>query len=290
MKRLEKTIALLPRDVGNELFRIIQSRGMDYPSISEISIRAYGRSHITACGEKIFLFSRCTCEELIKSLMEMCDGALYAYRDTIKEGFVTLKEGVRVGIVSDARYDGGTFVGVGEVRALIIRFPGKRLFSYPKIEEIWKTVRRGMLIFSPPGVGKTSALRSLAYYIGSGKEPLHVAVIDERREFFPPDYSNSTVDIYTGYPKGKGIEIALRTSAPDVILVDEVGRKDEIYPILDSLNTGIRVVATAHGASVEELKKRLSVQPYFESGAFDVFVGISIQGRERVTKITRSDD
>ena len=70
-------------------------------------------------------------------------------------------------------------------------------------------------------------------------------------------------------------------------MVDEVGRREEVYPILDSLNAGVRVVATAHASTLDELKKRTSIMPYFESGAFDVALGIFLEDGERVTKITR---
>jgi stage III sporulation protein AA len=128
-------------------------------------------------------------------------------------------------------------------------------------------------------VGKTTALRSLASYVGGGKNPLHVCVVDERCEFDEWDYRDKQVDILRGYKKREGIEIATRTLSPDLIMIDEIGA-DDATAILSVISCGVPIIATAHAASREELVRKPSLSRLFEVRAFDTLVGIGRSGRK----------
>jgi len=219
----------------------------------------------------------------------MCDGALYRRRDTIREGYVTLEGGVRIGVCAEARYDGGAFVGVSDVSSLVIRTPAFRILRNSEIFGAFQRCRRGLLVYSPPGVGKTTAIRTLALEIGEGGADEQVVAVDERCEFVPEDYRGASVDILRGYKRDLGIEIALRTLSPTVIAVDEIGRLAEAEAMLESLNSGVRVIATAHAATYAELKQRKSLCPFFERNIFDVFVGISLDCGKRKISITEEN-
>ena len=139
-----------------------------------------------------------------------------------------------------------------------------------------------MIIYSPPGVGKTTALRSLVGYLG-GLGGCEVAVIDERLEFLASDYKNCSVDILRGYKRSLGMQIALRSLSPDVMVIDELGCEDEVLEILNSVNTGVRIVATAHAGSLEELMRKKNMKPLIDAEVFDVFFGIrSVDGARSV--------
>jgi len=140
-----------------------------------------------------------------------------------------------------------------------------------------------MLVYSPPGVGKTTALRSLAMSIGSGSDAKRVAVIDERCEFPEEDFASAEVDILKGYKRKNGIEIATRTMSPEVIIIDEIGA-DEAAGVAMAVRTGIPLIATAHAASADEVLGKPSLSPLFECGVFDLLVGISFaEGKYRLT-------
>ena len=280
----DKILEYLPHGCADEIKRLLISRGVSGSEISEIRARAFGKSSVTISGERVTLTCRFDSSELSRSVLAMCDGALYAKRESIKDGYITLEGGVRVGVCGEGRYDGGVFVGVCNVSSLVFRIPSSRIVRCDEIGVAFRECRCGVLIYSPPGAGKTTALRSLALEIGRGKPDEQVTVVDERCEFCEEDYRSASVDILRGYKRERGIEIALRTLSPSVIMVDEIGRVAEAEAMLDSLNSGVRVVATAHAASVEELKKRKSIQPFLQREIFDVFVGISlIGGKRRIT-------
>ena len=134
-----------------------------------------------------------------------------------------------------------------------------------------------MLIFSPPGVGKTTALRSLAYSLGGGVRPMRVAIVDERFEFCEDDYIGRQVDILKGYKRSEGVEIAVRTLSPEVIFVDEIGI-EESRALLGAVRCGVPIVATAHASSIEEVLNKPSLSSLFDCSTFGLLVGISKEG------------
>jgi stage III sporulation protein AA len=270
----------LPARVRDEVSRLCESRRGGISELREIRLRADGVCSILVGAEHIRLacgFSVPECEATIRRL---CDGALYAHRDSIGEGYISIGGGIRVGVAGVARYDGHRAVGVSEMRSLVYRIPSGRCAFGDELYSIFLTgVRSGMLIYSSPGVGKTTALRSLAYSLGSGRSPRRVCVIDERFEFCAEDYSGAEVDLLGGYRRRSGLEIATRTMSPDVIMLDELGGEDAA-DILGVVRCGVPVVATAHAASMRELRAKSSLRPLLETGAFDLFVGIERRGGE----------
>lgn len=212
---------------------------------------------------------------------------MYAHRDNIKEGYLTVDGGVRVGICGQARYEGGAFVGVSSISSLVFRIPTAASSNAGLLYDAWQECKKGMLIYSPPGVGKTTALRSLVGMLGEGRFGLQVVVVDERCEFIPGDYKSASVDILRGYRRAEGIEIALRVLSADVICVDEIGCSGEAKAILESLNSGVKFIASAHASSYAELTQRVNIKTLLDGGVFDVFVGLSLRDGARVAEITR---
>ncbi len=150
---IDKISELFPAPLAREIEAISQGR-----RISEIRIRRRGRSSIVAFGRSIPLsFSG---EKYIDNIfMSVCRGTPYAYRDSILKGFVPLFDGVRVGVAGRARYEGDRLVGITDVSSLVFRIPAEKCDFASEIYEIWRRSRGGLLIFSAPGGGKTTALR-----------------------------------------------------------------------------------------------------------------------------------
>lgn len=286
----KKLLEFIPLAIAAELMRLCSSRGAQISDISELRIRAHGVSSAVICGERIRLLSGLSSQDVKKCFLNLCDGALYAHRDTIREGYVTLPSGIRVGICGEARYEGGSFVGVSEVSSLVFRIPTHASSNASSIYEAFCGAKRGMLIYSPPGVGKTTALRTLVSLMGAGREASQVVVVDERREFMPEEYKSASVDILRGYRRAEGIEIALRVLSAEIICVDEIGTAREAGAILESLNSGVKFIATAHASSYGELKKRANIKTLLDAGVFDVYVGLTLENGARRAEIMRSDN
>ena len=64
----------------------------------------------------------------------------------------------------------------------------------------------------------------------------------------------------------------LRSMAPDVLAVDEIGRPEDVESIAYASCCGCRVLATMHGSSMEELEKKPFCKKFLEDHIFDRYV------------------
>ena len=271
--KCERVIDMLPKSVRDEVLRLCRCRVGGVFGIREISLRVGGCSSVRFSDESVRLFSTVSTEEMSDTVHKLSDGALYAHKDSICSGYVSVSGGIRVGLVGTARYERGDVVGISDIRYALFRFPSGECEFLDELSSAFDQ-SHGMLIYSPPGVGKTTALRALAKLLGSCERGLRVAVIDERFEFDPDDYLGESVDILRGYRRREGIEIATRTMSPDVIVIDELGA-DDASGICEVVRCGVPIIATAHASSLPELESRTALGKILSSGAFDTYVGIS---------------
>lgn len=277
---VQTALSVMPERLCEEIRRIALGRREGISGIREIRLRSAGRCSMLVGFEWIRLYTAVSSREIEGVVERISGGSLYAHRDTVSSGYVTLKGGVRVGLCGSASYEYKTMIGVSSLTSLVFRIPtGECAFAEALFSVYREGVKRGMLIYSPPGVGKTTALRSLARDIGGGKDPKRVAVIDERCEFDPEDYADCEVDILRGYKRKSGIEIATRTMSPDLIMIDEIGA-EEAASLCSVARFGIPLVATAHSASLEEVLAKPALRPLLDCGCFDIFVGISERNGE----------
>ena len=262
-------LEILPRRLSSEILRVCCNR-RDFPlGLSEIRVRCNGRSAIVLSGENIPLFTALTQTEIADIYDRAAGGSIYSHTEEIKRGFISMPRGVRVGI-SGSLPDSSSVLT--DVSTLVFRIPASISESAGALFSIWqKNERRGMLIYSSPGGGKTSALRAIAGII-SRELLLRVAVIDERREFVSDDYKDCAVDILKGFDKARGIECAMRTLSPEVIIIDEIGNFSECEALLAVGRGGIPIIATAHADSFSEVTEKASIRPLCSAGYFGIFV------------------
>ncbi len=244
----------------------------------EIRLRAGRRASLTLNGKNHLLPLVLTSSEMEAVLASLCENSLYAHRDTISQGYVTLKCGARVGVCGRASVDGGRIIGVYDINALNIRVPaelppdiGGEICAL--LDEMKYT--KGVLIYSPPGVGKTTLLRSVAMRLSGSTAPRRVVLVDTRGELSPGmEQSSLCLDALVGYPKAAGIEIATRTLGAEVIICDEIGGREELDALLFSHNSGVPLICSAHAWSLRELYERQGFERLIRSGSIGRYVGI----------------
>ena len=277
---LERVLFALPVGLAREIRAVGGSRlGFPY-GLCEIRLRRHGACTMLFYGESVRLLSGVCKEEITAFLDRVTEGSLYAYRTAIADGYVPLGAGVRLGVCGVAGYDGDRLVGVRDISSLAIRFP----FATPSYKDelcsAFLSATSGMLIYSPPGEGKTTALRALISSLsGRGRR---IAVVDERCELSFGDYRHTEVDFLTGYRISEGIELATRALNPEIIVIDEIGARDAA-PIRRTVRCGIPVIATAHARDKDELLSKPWIREMINDGAFDLLAGL-FRGRIEVSR------
>jgi len=266
-------LSYLPSRLSEEILKT------ELHKIDEIRLRAGGCSSLSYDRRSIKLDAALTRNEIDNILRLMCDGSLYAFRDTINKGYVTLRGGIRVGVCGRAVTEKDKITGIYDVSSLCIRIPHEIHGIGNTVARLVRSTRSGVLVYSLPGVGKTTLLRSVISILADGDAPLRVSVIDTRGELSAKLPEGLSVDLLSGYPKGDGIEIAARTLNPELIVCDEIGADmSEISAIKAAHNCGVPLLATAHADNVSALLRRTGISVLHEARIFGTYVGITRGG------------
>lgn len=263
--------SILPYKLCGEIMR----KNLFDGCTEEIRCRRERRSFVTRNGENIMLDHILTSEETDYMTERIFGRSLYAHRETVIDGFVTLKKGIRVGICGRATTENGKIIGVYDISGINIRLPSYSVNIGERVCALLRENRGGVLIYAPPGVGKTTLLRGVASKMSSGEEPKRVCVVDTRGELGAALYgSENSIDLLVGYPRDKGIEIATRTMSAELIVCDEIGDVRECDAILSAQNSGIPLIASAHGGEISSLLRRSGIRRLHDGCVFGYYVGI----------------
>ncbi len=219
--------------------------------------------------------------EMADILKKMCCGSLYAFSNSINQGYLCMKGGIRIGICGSAALENDSVIGVNDVTGLIVRIPHRIPVPAEPIMARFRARQetRGILIYAPPGIGKTTLLRAFSILAASPAYSYRTVVVDTREEFaFTLDGKDLNLDILVGYPKDIGITIAVRNLGAQLIVCDEIGNAADARAILSAANCGVPLIASAHAATLEELLSRPSFQQLHKAHVFGLYVGIRRNG------------
>lgn len=273
--KITEVLAYLPKRLSLEISKTENSLHF---FIEEIRLRAGRRASLTGNGKNIMLNTVLSDEELRTTVQSICKNSVYAYKDSIAEGFVSLENGIRVGVAGKAFCENGKISAVHNISSIVIRLPRKADYAAKKLcdllrEENYKT---SCLIYAASGEGKTTLLRSAAYILSGGISPLRVCVVDTREELGA--FLGGTglcIDILKGYPKEIGCEIAARTLNAELIICDEIFGEREAEALSGAVNCGIPILCSAHATSLDKLLTRQGIDTLHKKHVFDNYIKIS---------------
>lgn len=186
---------------------------------------------------------------------------------TAASGYITAPGGHRIGLCGEAVLKDGVPAGIRKVSSLCIRVAR----DFPGIGKNAAAVSGNLLLLGPPGWGKTTLLRDLIRSV-SNQGPGSVAVVDERGELFPPGCgfdSGPRTDVLTGCPKPQGVEMALKTMGPACVAVDEITSERDCQALCQAAWCGVRILATAHGSGLRDLRGRRVYRSLLDCGLFE---------------------
>lgn len=282
---------LFPAQIRKALGQALFDRNKIY----EIRLRVNAPLIVIYQGKEYFLTSEgeLTREEAkayhvqtedLKEMLEYISGySLYAFEEEIRQGFLTIVGGHRVGIAGKTILDGNKIKSLKYISYINLRLSHQiKGCASPILPYIIKNRQIcHTLIISPPRCGKTTLLRDLIRQVSNGNRYMpgvSVGVVDERSEIagsyqgIPQNDLGIRTDVLDCCPKAEGMMMLIRSMSPEVVAVDELGDYEDIHAIESVIHCGCKLFATVHGSSIEDIKRKPLLQRLMQEKVFERYI------------------
>ncbi|BDR67366.1 stage III sporulation protein AA [Clostridium tetani] len=278
----KEILEILPSEIKKQL------NALNFKNLQEIRIRSQKPIIVKDGTCEIVTDYIATLEEVGSIVKRMSSYSIYAYDDEIKQGYITINGGHRVGICGKCVVEREKVKTIKYPASLNIRICREVAGCSDKILPyiLKSSMVENTIIISPPNCGKTTLLRDIAKKLSNGISKLDlkgmkVCVIDERSEIascvngVPQLNLGLRTDVLDSCPKSQGIMMAIRSMSPDVIVCDEIGSTEDIESIIKAMNSGVKLITTVHGYDVKDIYEREVFKGAIENKVFQKAIVLS---------------
>ena len=297
ISRFDSAVLLMPEHIRRALRTLMRE---DRRRTEEIRLRRGRLPSVVIRGREIAVGWAPVTGKDIDSLLETATGAsAYACAESVKDGYITAKNGYRIGLCGSAVVKEGRVYSFHNISSAAVRVSKEiRGICLPILDklldkngELYST-----LIISPPGNGKTTLLRDIVRILSDGgidsvPGGFRVGLADERCEIASSfqgkmqfDVGKKT-DVIDSCPKSEAVTMLLRAMNPQIIAVDEITAAKDAEVIENAVGCGVKVLATAHAGCMEDLLKRGVYRKLIDGGAFEKAVVIKNGSEGRVYEV-----
>ncbi len=281
---MQTVLPFLPKRIQEQFTNFPQAK---LKLIEEVRIRINRPIEIIADQMSWFLPYIVNNNDIEQILNNISRNSIYTLDEELKRGYITIEGGHRIGLAGKVILENGKVKAIRHISSFNIRIAKENIGVAEKwLPYLYQSGWKNIMIIGPPQTGKTTLLRDIARIMSTGCDkynipPVKVGIVDERSEIagsvngIPQLTFGHRIDVMDACPKAEGMMMMIRSMSPNVLVVDEIGRKEDTEAILEAVHAGIRLVMTTHGDHLADISGRPILQPILSQKIFQRFIVLS---------------
>ena len=117
-----------------------------------------------------------------------------------------------------------------------------------------------------------------------------VGVVDERNEIAAMNKGIEQIDlgirtdVISNISKEIGIKMLIRSMSPKVIAVDEIGGKKDAEIMNYASKSGVKILATIHGNSIEDIKNNRGIREILDNKLLEKIIVLDKKEKNKISE------